>query len=205
MLAFPRLSSTSPGFVQALEAMASRLDMDANAIAGVISLESGFNPAAVNPISNATGLIQFMPATAAALGTSVDALRQMSDIDQLAFVEKYFRAFAGRLVTRGDYYLAVFMPKFVGKPDTDVISTKGQKVYDQNKVLDGDKDGVLTVGDVRMKLLNRIRLAEGQPEIVPGPGPLGPSGGTGAAWAIILGIGAAVFVGTVTMKKKALA
>lgn len=197
MLAFPRLSSTSSGFVAALEAMASRLGMDTNAIAGVISLESGFNPAAVNPISNATGLIQFMPSTAKALGTTVEALRQMSDVDQLEYVEKYFRTFVGKLATRGDYYLAVFMPKFVGKPDTDVISTKGQKVYDQNSVLDADKDGVLTVGDVRLKLLNRIRLAESQPEIQ-----VVPPKGTGAAWALILGVGAVVFVGTVNMKKR---
>lgn len=198
MLAFPRLQSTSPNFVSELEAMASRLDMDANAIAGVISLESGFNPAAVNPISNATGLIQFMPSTAVALGTTVSALKQMSDVQQLEYVEKYFRPFVGKLTTRGDYYLAVFMPKFVGKPDTDIISVKGRKVYDQNAVLDGDKDGVLTVGDVRAKLLNRIRLAEGQPEIL-----VKPPAGAGATWAIILGVGAAVFIGTVTLKKAA--
>lgn len=42
------------------------------------------------PGSGAIGLIQFMPSTAKGLGTSTSALKQMTAVDQLAYVEKYF-------------------------------------------------------------------------------------------------------------------
>ena len=42
--------------------------------------ESGLDSTAVNSNGGATGLIQFMPATAAGLGTSTDELLNMSDI-----------------------------------------------------------------------------------------------------------------------------
>jgi hypothetical protein len=204
ILPFPGIDKTSSEFRTELEAMASRLGMDANAIAGVMSLESGFNPAIQNPLSSATGLIQFMPKTAVGLGTTVEALKQMSDVEQLVFVEKYYRQFAGKINTRGDYYIAVFMPGFVNAHDTDMIALKGSKVYDQNAVLDGDKDGRLTVGDVRKKLLDRIRLAEGLPPLgEPLPSSGVSSKGAGIAWALTLGLAGFIFVGTLRKPKRA--
>ena len=37
----------------------------------------------------ATGLIQFMPATAVGLGTTCEKLRQMSNVEQLDYVKKH--------------------------------------------------------------------------------------------------------------------
>lgn len=158
VLGFPGIERVSSSFVDELEAMASRLMLDPNGIAAVISQESRFNPQAVNPHSGATGLIQFMPSTAKKLGTTVEALRQMTDLEQLMFVERFFKPFAGKLHSRGDYYMAVFMPAFLGKPRDTVLEmrldgrmvpfVKGEKPYDQNAGLDVNGDGKITVGDV---------------------------------------------------------
>ena len=116
--------SAEPGFVLALSGVGERLGLDPNYLAAVMSLESGFKPDAVNPKGGATGLIQFMPATATLLGTTASALRQMTAIQQLPFVEAFYRK-AGQSIrknTPGDYYMATFMPAFVGAPPDTVLA-----------------------------------------------------------------------------------
>lgn len=93
--------------------------------------------------SGATGLIQFMPRVAVALGSSVDALARMSAEDQLNFVYKYFRPFAGKIHTFADGYMAILWPAAVGQSDDDKLFTGGV-AYRQNSGLDADKDGVVT-------------------------------------------------------------
>lgn len=89
-------------------------------LANVINFESnGFNPQAVNPFSGATGLIQFMPTTAAELGTSTGSLRGMSAVQQMDYVKRYFQlprvTQYGPLRTQLDVYMAVFYPKAIGR------------------------------------------------------------------------------------------
>lgn len=84
---------------------------------GAMNIESSINPSAVNPTTGATGLIQFMPGTARALGTTVEALKQMSNVQQLDYVYKYFFPYKGKLNTFADVYLTIFYPAAVGKPD----------------------------------------------------------------------------------------
>lgn len=124
---------------------------DANAIAAVIAFESGGDPSAQNPRSSATGLIQFMPATAAALGTSIRKIRSMSALGQLDLVERYFLgALAGHQPTEvADYYMATFMPAMGGMPDETEVGRRGMPVYDQNAGLDWNADGILDAGDVK--------------------------------------------------------
>lgn len=59
--------------------------------------------------SNGTGLIQFMEATAkSVLGTSAKSLAAMSDIQQLDYVEKYFKYIHGHIrnLTRWSPYIS---------------------------------------------------------------------------------------------------
>ena len=156
--------SAEPGFAEALTAVGERLGLDQNYLAAVMSLESGINPKATNFQNGkpfAVGLIQFIPSTAEALGTSTDALQAMTAIQQLPFVEKFYEG-AGRGIqpsVPGDYYMATFMPAYVGKPADFVIAERGMPVYDQNVGLDVDKDGTLTVGDVWAKIDNAVAAA----------------------------------------------
>ena len=108
-----------------------------------------------NGKTNATGLIQFMPATARGLGTTVDKLREMSNIEQLDYVEKYLRPYKGKMKSLVDCYLAVFFPAAIGKPSNWVLETKSllaATVARYNPLYDTNKDGKITVGEIEKKL-----------------------------------------------------
>lgn len=152
LLPIPGLLETSEAFKERLVEIASELGLDASALAAVMKLESGFSPSVRNPSGGATGLIQFMPSTAKLLGTTTDALANMSAVEQLEFVKKFYEPFRGKIVDEGDHYIATFMPAFLGKPRNSTIALKGDKVYDQNAGLDVTGDGILTVDDVKRKL-----------------------------------------------------
>ena len=177
--------------------MAGRLNLDPNYILSVMSVETAgtFDPAIQNPINpnpelRATGLIQFMPATAKSLGTSIPALRAMTAVEQLQYVERYFAQNGGRIRhdVPGDYYMAVFMPAFIGEPQDKVLGRendptllaglKMSAIYDQNKGFDRSQRGFFTVGDVWQTTLARIASANQRPLLeVTVPGPLVPAVG----------------------------
>jgi AraC-like DNA-binding protein len=143
-----------PDFKQKLEKVAGALGVKSSDLMAIFKQESGVNPAAVNSTSGATGLIQFMPATASKLGTSVEELRKMDGVQQLDYVYKYFKMTGVGDGTLGDLYMAVFMPKYVGYPDHTVLGQRGAdgfsgKVFAQNSGLDRNKDGAITVADVK--------------------------------------------------------
>lgn len=101
--------------------LAKKLEMgDAAWLANLINFETGstFSPSKQNPQSNATGLIQFMPSTASGLGTSVDALKNMTAQQQWFYVEKYLmkqKNSGSSFKDPTDVYMAVFYPAAMGK------------------------------------------------------------------------------------------
>ncbi len=89
-------------------------------LANLINFESGqtFSPSVRNPTSSATGLIQFMAATASGMGTSTTALASMSAVEQMDWVERYLRQWQSRGFSHPtDLYMAVFYPAAMGNPD----------------------------------------------------------------------------------------
>jgi hypothetical protein len=143
-----------PDFKNKLNKVASALGVKASDLMAVFKQESGVNPAAVNRTSGATGLIQFMPDTARRLGTTTEELAQMDGVQQLDYVYKYFKMTGVGDGSLGDLYMAVFMPKYVGYPNEHVLGANGApgfsgKVYAQNAGLDRNKDGSITVADVK--------------------------------------------------------
>ena len=117
----------------------NQLNIKPNWLMFVMWFESKLNPQAVNPISGATGLIQFMPSTARSLGTTTGVLRHMNNVQQLDYVLAYLRPYKGRMKRWVDVYLAVFYPKAMGKPNfviTSDIVAKQNKIFDINKDLD---------------------------------------------------------------------
>ena len=133
--------------LRALETAAGIIDVHPDWLASVMSFESGFNPAAVNSMSGATGLIQFMPSTARNLGTTTAALKSLSFQAQLPYVIRYFGEKAG-LRSLEDTYLRVFYPAAIGKPTDYVVGPAGSKVYEQNYGFDTAHKGYVTVGDI---------------------------------------------------------
>lgn len=109
--------------------------------------ESRLNSRARNPNSSATGLIQFMEATALALGTTTDKLYFMHQTTQLDYVYKYLSRYAGKMKSLGDVYLAVFYPAAVGKTDAYILPLSENSV-NLNKILDKNKDHKLTKKEI---------------------------------------------------------
>lgn len=142
-----------PTFDGKLDKIAKELGVSKSDLIAIMKLESGVNPQAVNRMSGATGLIQFMPKTAASLGTTTQELYNMSAVDQLDYVYKYFKMVGVKPgMNLQDLYMAVFMPAAMGKGPDHVLGQKGApgfsgKVYSQNSGLDKNKDGVITVAD----------------------------------------------------------
>lgn len=167
LLGIPGLAATSPAFRAELWRLAERLGLDPSYIAAVMSHESGLNPSATNPNGGATGLIQFMPATAKAMGTSTQELRDMSAEEQLAWVERFFRPYRKtmRSFVPGDYLMATFMPAFIGKPADTVLFAKGTIGYTQNAGFDHAKKGTILISDVTADIDKIVAEARRAPSV----------------------------------------
>lgn len=121
--------------------ISNALKIPAKALMLVMNNESGLNPKAVNPGSKATGLIQFIPATAGSLGTTQAGLLSMSAIEQLDYVQKYLATYANKIKTDSDVYLAVFYPAALWQKDDWQFPAWAVKA---NPIFDTNKDGTLT-------------------------------------------------------------
>jgi len=149
----------SPAFRAEVIKLASDLGCNVNYLMACMAFESGrtFRPDVRNAAgSGATGLIQFMPSTAQALGTSTDALAKMSAVKQLEWVGLYFWNRRGKLKTLSDMYMAILWPAAVGKSEDYVLFDKADakhpKRYIQNAGLDWNKDGKITKGEATRKV-----------------------------------------------------
>jgi spore coat assembly protein SafA len=164
--------NVTPEFIREVEAMAARLGTKPEFIMATMSFETGgsFSPSIKNPISTATGLIQFLDSTARGLGTSTGELARMSPVEQLKYVEKYFEPFAGRLGTLEGVYTAVLSGSPKPDPNTTLFSA-GSNAYNANRGLDLNGDGRITSGEATSKVRDRISGAlDGTPAPAPQPG-----------------------------------
>lgn len=151
-------AKVSPTFRERVRWIAADLELDPDDLMACMAWESGrsFRPDVKNMAgSGATGLIQFMPSTARGLGTSVEALAEMTAEDQLNFVWKYFAPQKGRLKSLADVYMCILWPKAVGKPDDYALFTGGV-AYRQNAGLDTDKDGKVTKREAARKVMGLL-------------------------------------------------
>ena len=138
------------GFLERLEQMCRRLDMHAMALLSILHHETAgtFNPRIRNKYG-AVGIIQFIPPTARALGTSDRELRGMTQLEQLEYVEKYMRSRQGEgtdLSNPSALATAVFYPRANGDAQY-VIARRGSKTYRLNRTVDRNRDGVLHAGE----------------------------------------------------------
>lgn len=142
-------------FLEAVEEMSKRLNIDPNKLLNVMAFESGLNPQADNPNSSGTGLIQIMAKTAKGLGTTVEKLKKMNAIDQLKFVEAFFEQFGKLADTLEAVYTAVLAGRSVSDPNA-VLFRKGSKrtgeFFTANRKLDTDDSGTITAGEATEKV-----------------------------------------------------
>ena len=153
------ITENRAAFLQKLQEIAAKLGIPAEWLMIVFKIESTVDHRRVNPVSGATGLIQFMPATAAGLGTSTAALRAMSNLQQLDYVLKYFSPFRGRLNSITDLYTVTFFPRALGKPDNYILQTdtiKAGTIAAQNRPYDLNRDGQITHGELKAAILKKV-------------------------------------------------
>jgi hypothetical protein len=146
-------------FLDKVKQIAKNINCDYRDLLAVMNSESGINASQWCKISGeenkAVGLIQFRSSTAKMLGTTLTALSQMSPIEQLDYVEKYFKhwisvkGLTGKKLSAGDIYALVYTPAYVNK---DVLASSGDKFYNKNKGLDVNKDGKITKSDLAQQL-----------------------------------------------------
>ena len=114
----------------------------------VMYFESKLNSKAKNPGSSATGLIQFLEATAKELGTTTAKLAAMTNVQQLDFVYRYLVRYQSKLKSVQDVYLAVFYPAAMGK-DLTYIFPFSPRTVELNKIFDQDGNKQISVGEIR--------------------------------------------------------
>lgn len=138
-------------------------EFDQDKLDKVIKFESGGDPSRISNNSKThAGLIQFgqdvWKGVAKAHGTpdvSWDEMRTMTYDEQLPYVKTYLRE---RGITKdspiGDYYLAVAAPAMIGKKDDDIAYKRGSDAVTQNPAWDRNKDGEISVGELRSTVGN---------------------------------------------------
>ncbi|MEW5291999.1 hypothetical protein ABW286_22955 [Erwinia papayae] len=136
-----------------------------------IALETGktFRTDIKNPGSSATGLIQFMKATAEELGTSIPQLRRMDHVQQMEYVKKYFQMQSRNINipteewSLEDVYYSIFSPKTIKIKPNGIIYQKGDGgTYDKNLYHDINKDGKITKSEIAENI--RLNYRPGIPE-----------------------------------------
>ena len=177
--------------------LASRLQLDARDLLGVMMAESSVKANAQNASSNASGLIQFLPSTLQRVGwtgTPQD-FRRLSADEQLPYVERYFEPYVHfGLDSAARVYQVVFLPTSLqlgSSMDTVIVDQNGinSAAYNGNRGLDTDSDGAITVGELQQAIERHLTSARWQ-EIASrlagasgggiGAGDAGGSGGDGA-------------------------
>jgi len=147
-----------------------RIQCDPLDLLGVMMNEIGVKANARNPTSNASGLIQFLPSTLAGLGypDTPDDFRQLNADEQLPYVEAFFQPYVHfGLNSAARVYLAVFLPSALKQNPNNktMIAQKGglnAAIYDQNRGLDANFDGKITVGELQQAIERHYNSARWQ-------------------------------------------
>lgn len=145
-----------------LKKVADALGVDEADLKAIIKTESGFNPKAQDPFGVSAGLIGFTRQTAKALGTSREEILNMSAVDQLDYVYKFYKMNNLRPGSdRGTMYMITFMPAYAYAPDDTVLGQQGggtlgktglsmDKIWSQNPLFGKSRGkAFFTVGDVK--------------------------------------------------------
>lgn len=157
----------------------------------VMYSESGVRHDAHNPNGDASGLIQFMPATLGYVGwtKSAGAFRVLSAKEQLIYVKRYYLPHRGKLGSRVAIYLATFLPALIDHADdpTFVLAAKGGGrsgiIFNANASFDANKDGRIEVQELDQAIERndrgirweeiKNRLGDTSPSEAPDAGDLG--------------------------------
>lgn len=151
------IPSNKQAFIDRVNDICNQLNINPDWLMLNMYHESGLKPQAYNSNGGATGLIQFMPDTAQGLGTSTDDLYNMSNVDQLDYVLKYYYPYRNKIKTGFDLFLVTFFPAAIGQPDDYVFHTShlsAQAIASANGIFDLNKDGQITMAEYKQNIKN---------------------------------------------------
>ncbi len=176
-------AAADPEFDRRLGEIADQLNIDKKVLRDIIRFETAgtFSPSKRDPKNISVGLIGFTEKTANNLGTTRDELAKMSAVEQLDYVEKYYK----RLNVKphsdlGTIYMLTFLPAFAYSPDNTVIGQRGggplrlpsgrksrltlDQIWQANPVF-GKSIGrdQFTVGDVKRTIQSRSSKPDTKP------------------------------------------
>ena len=139
-------------FERKVRKVSNKLSIPPEWLMAVMHSESRFDASVANQKgSGATGLIQWMPATAKEFKVTTKKLRNMNHVDQLDYVYAYLNAKRNahkQYETLTDLYLAILYPRAIGEEYCYTLYAQPSKAYTMNIGLDKDKDGRVTVQDI---------------------------------------------------------
>lgn len=155
ILSVPGLRNASADVLALIGEICERNGWNCDGFVAHIRGESGWNPAALNPTSRASGLIQWLPSTAKLYGTTAAKIRAMSVLDQLPLAEQYF-VNAGQRNPLGPWDFTVAGLGTGNLPpgamsDEQIMYAAGSPGAEGNPVLQDDT-GAITVGKARAHL-----------------------------------------------------
>lgn len=119
-------------FAQKIKQVAANINADPIDLATLISFETAgtFSPSIRGPVvkdrGRAVGLIQFMPDSARTLGTTAEALAQMSPVEQMDYVERYFMKWG----FKGGGLKQLYATVFAGDPNAKGTISDGYHTLD---------------------------------------------------------------------------
>lgn len=157
-------------------ALAVRMGVPAWWLDVVFEIESQNNPKAINPYTNAVGLIQFMPATLKDLGYTTDEVLNMDYVNQTYLVYQYFFRYDAKqkkyvpkipkaLSSLTNFYLMIFYPAAISRPDDFVLGSErspamARAIFAQNpgyRNAENQKLGVVRKKDITSYVVNKAR------------------------------------------------
>lgn len=164
LLFLNKVKQNTLAFEKKVREISTALGINPNWLMFIMNNESGLNEQAYNPSGGAYGLIQFMPTTLSWLGTSTQAMKKLSNLQQLDWVYKYFKSFNKKYASVADLYLINFYPYALGKPLTYIFGSEkndglkyAKYLTSVNKGFDWNKDGVITLDDYYKYMENAVK------------------------------------------------
>ena len=141
----PESLKNDPAFQAKLTEMKSKYPgLTDQQIYNVIGGESGFNFAAVNANSGATGAFQFIPSTAASLGYTTAQIQAMNPAEQLAVYDQYL---ASNKYPGGSLGIMQAAPGYANRSGNTIVYAQGSAAWDQNPGWRGP-GGLITVDSI---------------------------------------------------------
>lgn len=139
-------------FLAKVKSVSADLGIDPNWLMYVMKKESNLNPNAVNPVNGASGLIQFIRSTATGLGFTLEQIRNMTNVEQLDLVKRYYWPYRAKIKSAVDLYFATFYPVAIGKTADYILGSTPSSIMliaAQNSGIDANKDKKITYQEVQ--------------------------------------------------------